>query len=97
MKFEIGEIAIGQNFTRSPEYNGLELKVVDNYGEHVCRGGVNGFPFGPIKLMGYGVEDGDGEIFYVPSNRLRKKKPPEELTSWDKIEEICGWSPYVNA
>jgi len=24
---------------------------------------------------------------------LRKKKPPEELSSWDKIEELTNWNP----
>ncbi len=25
---------------------------------------------------------------------LRKKKPPEELSRWSKVEEDTGWSPH---
>lgn len=29
----------------------------------------------------------------VREESLRKKKPPQELSSWEKIQEITGWNP----
>jgi len=92
-KFSVGEIAVGQNFTGSTELNGEDLIVVSGYREYIC-GRVNGVIVSRNSVfMGYGVRRPDGEITYVESKKLKKKKPPEEEVGWQQIQEIIGWNP----
>ena len=35
----------------------------------------------------------DGQKWEVDQRWLRKKRPPEELSDWTRIEAITGWNP----
>lgn len=46
-------------------------------------------------LPSYMADSSNGKSGFVPQVHLRKKKPPEESASWERIEEISGgWDPH---
>lgn len=92
MKFEIGEVAIliaDGNKKGSTKGCEVECEVISI--EHEMVG-----------LLGYEIIiDGDicgspfsrqGEWF-VSTVSLRKKKPPEGLSSWEEIQKLTNWNP----
>jgi len=87
-KFKVGEIAIGQNFNVSLFLNGAEVEVI----------GLLMFRManldGVIKEhYGYKIKKQDGGISSVSPDKLRKKKPPQQKSTWEEIQEITNWSP----
>lgn len=85
-KFEVGEIVI---FTPSStchsgliKYTGEECTVDLPYGSHISG-----------KYVYYGVIFSDGKEIWTAQHTLRKKKPPQELTTWESVQKITGWNP----
>lgn len=76
MKFEIGEIAIGQNFTGNAQLNGEELEIIGELCERRIFS-LNGIPCEPYDMTGYYIKRPGGENAVVRAKYLRKKKPPE--------------------
>lgn len=91
-KFEVGEIAVGHNFKISTHLNGEDLLIVGGYYSYKCDS-LNGVPCTPYLLTGYKVKHPDGGTSVVKESNLRKKHPPQELSSWENIQEITGWNP----
>lgn len=81
MKFEIGEIAVYQNITNRPEWNGIECEVIRPLGKYPDHEDPN--------EEVYIVRDERG-VFSAYPHQL-KKKPPE--ASWEEIQKSIGWSP----
>lgn len=82
MKFEVGEIAIMSNVGNKYHiYNGSECEII---GDECYRTGkeYNGVQY-LVKMCC------DGFVLNCPATKLRKKRPPEETTTWDK----CVWRP----
>ena len=44
-------------------------------------------------LFSYEIRTAGGYVANCVHRHLRKKRPPEELTSWDSVEKISGWRP----
>lgn len=97
-EFNPGEIAIlvyGSSFdslrsntpigvvfgSEKPFPKGTECTVIKKYLHPVVGQGYLIFPQGAVKE------------YFVLGEWLRKKRPPEELTTWSKIEKISGWNP----
>lgn len=83
-KFEVGEVAI-LDVPRYPELTGLECTILkigveneDDYLIEVC--GINPKQYG-------------AESFTCYEHNLRKKRPPEELSTWEEIQKITDWNP----
>ncbi len=95
MRFSIGEIAVLLEYgagDKAPA--GTEVEIVS---ECYCYKGGWGYDYIiPGSPCHRSTDSINGEWFR-PKESFGKKKPPEELSSWDKIEEICGWSPHVTA
>ena len=81
-KFKVGEIAIYQNLTNHPEWNGEECEVVKLLGRHPEH-------IAPDELV-YFVKDSSG-IYSVEAGQLKKK--PEEKASLEEIQSITNWHP----
>ena len=92
MKFEVGEIATGQNFIISTELNGAEIEItslprlITPYDIGSDKMGEEGFYYG-VKIKGNAVNR-------LKQKFLRKKKPPkEELSTWEEIQKLTSWTP----
>jgi len=88
-KFQIGEIVIGQGFTYNPERNGMECEIIEGVLIRRVRwkGGREG------EELTYLVKWPDGELTAQEPHQLRKKKHPQDLSSWEAVQEQTGWSP----
>lgn len=84
-KFEVGEIAILQN-CYNPERNGQEVEIVDKASFRKTIENPQG------ELMHF-TEHRNGANYYASLNQLRKKKPPEELSTWEEIQQLTNWTP----
>jgi len=85
MKFEIGEVAIGQNYKISRQYNGMECEIIkDLHCETVdWEDGTT------THSLVYRAEWADGRTFPVEPQYLRKRPNRNTLTTWDE----CFWKP----
>ena len=92
MRFEIGEIAVGQHFVNSKYLNGSELEVVSGLESHLIRR-LNDAPCDPHTIIGYGIRHPAGHITYIEPYYLRKKKPPEEEINWVEKLGLVKWNP----
>lgn len=91
--YKIGDVCVGCNFTElAARFNGVECTIEGNIQEQ------EGYNFSGIlcKLNGYLVEWADGAQYIVSQENLRLKRPPEELSSWDRVMEICGYNPTIS-
>ena len=96
MKFEIGEIAIFMIDFTVPGIcqSGSECEIysgpyhgIDEY-EHGCDGEWYWCVFD-----GDPSPRGPNNSWAVRAVSLRKKKPPEELSTWEEVQKITGWNP----
>lgn len=90
-KFEIGEIAIFQpiNLWRGKAGPGSECEIMTINATGPATGKLGcwcNFPGDPNVLEPEGW-------WFVVYEELRKKKPPEEQWSWEKIKKITKWDP----
>lgn len=83
MKFKVGDVCIGQNFTKHVEANGMECAVLDisypqglRYVDSDVRKSLYLLPGTPV----YQVLWADGLVDNCLGENLRLKRPP----SWDK-------------
>jgi hypothetical protein len=96
MKFEVGEVAIHVSGITTSLYDGAECVVVMPIGTYLCQHPET------LKIRSvqdiYVVRFADGLEKGAHPNQLRKKRPPEELGSWDEVERMTKWRPAgVNA
>lgn len=91
-KFSVGEVAIGRGYIHESGYNGMECEILECEREHIVFSPFanNGAEF---KIVGYRLRWATGEIRYEATNHLRKKQSPQELSSWEKIQDITKWHP----
>lgn len=83
MKFEVGEIAVIREAIPSAHIRpGLEK---------YCGEDVEIMTFFR-HITAYRVRHADGREFTCSEPALRKKRPPEEVGSWEKLREL-GWTP----
>lgn len=83
-KFKVGEVAIYQHLTISLKSNGEECEIIRGLDYHED----SEFPH---KLM-YITKDANG-IFVVKPENLRKKNPPQELSTWEEVQKLTNWNP----
>lgn len=82
--FQVGEVAIvawNGNSRMNGRYVGEEVLVVSL--EPHCR----------CSKCKCRIRTSDGNEYDCGFDQLRKKKPPEQLSSWDAIQEITRWHP----
>lgn len=92
-KFAVGEIAIGCNFsTGRDKYNGMECEIVGGFRERNIVG-LNGEPCEPHMVACYEVVFADGKQICLKEKHLKKKQPPQELSTWEDVCVITGWYP----
>lgn len=87
-KFRKDEIAIIAKAILFPHFEGLECTILtkafaDEDGDIVHE----------IEIQGYGRTLHDGRKFTIGPEFLRKKKPPQELSTWEAVQKITGWNP----
>ena len=92
-KFKAGDAITGQNFNYEARYNGMNGVIQNNMGEMVSEGKASG-----KKQRGnhYMVLWDNGMCEPQIEFRLRKKKPPQETSTWEEvqaIEGLGGWNP----
>lgn len=65
--FKVGEVLVGQNITKMPQYNGAECVVIEGLKKrrHYCG-----------EVFSYKVQWADGFIICVWPGHLRRKQPP---------------------
>jgi len=80
-EFEIGEIVyfVWTDNPKHKNFIGRECKILAETEES-----VQAYRVYKIDL---------DEDFYASAKCLRKKKPPEKLGLWEKIQEKIGWNP----
>ena len=89
-KFEIGDVVeyIGHG-CGSPRVGRIGIIVGCGTAEITCR--HCGFCRNEFV---YDIDYGDGYAHWSATPyEIRKKRPPEEHTSWDSVEKISGWRP----
>ena len=94
MRFSIGEIAIFISFYAETEF---EVEIVSNYIEsktvtdaiHGNEVIVSGYEYKSEQVAEYLGEE-KGIVYFAPLKYLRKKQPPQELGSWEVINEIMN-------
>lgn len=88
-KFKVGEVAVFISSKISPELVGFECEIVDiDVPRH-----PDGKRF-DYAVSFIGAPDHDIAGHWVVSEyQLRKKKPPQEKTTWEEIQSITNWNP----
>lgn len=84
-EFQIGEVAILQNLEHYPHLCGCEVTVMSELRYLRGRSTITGEWMGAYAYEIAGVR----ELYAVQPQYLRKKRPPEEPSSWDR----CVWQP----
>lgn len=90
-EFSVGEMAIYVR-PNSPHY-GKEIEIlgplqfVSCLRDHVTGALVDGGMRYQITRLD------DLPRFWAKPEWLRKKRPPQELSSWYEVEKLCGWNP----
>lgn len=89
MKFKVGEILIVVKAIH-PELEGLECEVINNNSRRhknkysIIVDGVDARKYYPIS---------DVPNFYAFESQLKRKRKPQETTTWEAIEELTNWTP----
>lgn len=87
MGFSAGEIAIFVARDGSPTNPG-DMWIKDYDGDDVYLCGSTG----PGQ---WEVRTRNGTYFKTYEYYLRKKKPPEQLGSWDELNRLTNWHPLM--
>lgn len=82
---KMGDICIAQNFHIHVRYNGMECEVISDLIDIIKDGEFFG--------LGYIVKFSDNDRKQVRVFNLRHKKPPEDLSTWEEFENLCGFNP----
>lgn len=67
--------------------------------KHECMDGCYEFSGQDCTVIGFWdcshveVEFAGGHRVTALRRHLRKKRPPEDTTSWDSVAEVTGWQP----
>ena len=85
-KFEVGEVVeikcAGSKWREGTIVSTAYEYIYPGYGHDVM---VNG--------MKCGTEDSKSGEFFAPFKYLRKKRPPQELSTWENVQDITNWNP----
>lgn len=88
-KFEIGEVAVLKCLTKSAHYNGRECEIVSAEYEYCGEIGYDAIiPDDPCHK-----KDSIKGEWFVQTEFLRKKQPPQELSTWEAVQKETGWNP----
>ena len=89
-KFKLGEIVIFCGLKNTRELNGEECEITEALDRRRLV-----YSHGEIQNneMCYGVTTKTGYKIFVRPEFLRKKKPPEELSTWEEIQALTNWNP----
>lgn len=79
-KFKVGEIVIIQSKSH-PEYNGMETEIIE-----ILARRVGGYRC-TIEPEYTFMQNGWAE------SALRKRRPPQETSTWEEVQEITKWNP----
>ena len=94
-KFNFHEIAVGQNFIKDIQWNGMECEIIGGLQE---REAFYLMASEAHKVLSYKVKWMDGSISIQPEHNLKKKKPPQEqLKTWEELKKDLGMSEKVSA
>ena len=86
-EFKVGEVAV---LCYDGEYNGTEVVI---QGPEIVK---EVFSYGLGRLVRapvYPVSGIPSHVPYALARHLRKKRPPEEQTTWQAVQSITGWTP----
>lgn len=87
MKFQIGDVAIGQNFTVHSHLNGMECEIVSPLKE--CTG-IDQSTGHLVSGLAYNVVWADGLSSYTQEFYLKKRPPANTPSEW---EDSDVWQP----
>lgn len=85
-KFSVGEMAIIDNCKSYPSFIGMECEILSNPYDGI--GSITG-----ELCIGYDACLQNGEKHSIAERCLRKKKPPQELTTWEEVQKLTNWNP----
>jgi hypothetical protein len=89
--YKVGDICIGVGFVAPhAAFNGMECEIIAPLANRTGTSLIDG---SPCQNWAYTVRWADGRELHVIEKRLRLKRPPEEKSSWEEIERICGFHP----
>ena|SRR5687768_5169063 len=84
--FRVGDVCVLVGLVDYPECNGQEVVIVAPIEWVTCRCPRTGvITEGPHYLA-------SDDFYYRPEN-LRKKHPPQNLSTWHELQKVCGWKP----
>lgn len=86
-KFSLGEIAI---FVDGPNVGRFDHKYIGQEVEIVSIGYIS--PHSGL-FFDYGAKAPNGNIGGVNEILLRKKRPPEQVSTWTEVHRLTGWQP----
>jgi len=87
MKFEVGEIA---TFYKIGDEDHLkEVEIISSEFSYRNAMGYDAMILGSFCKR---PDSKHGEWF-IPTKYLRKKKPPQELFTWEQVQKDCNWNP----
>lgn len=84
-KFKIGEVVDIFQANKVPDAVGREATILGikrTFSRDYYELEVSGMP----SII-------EGHNWLAPEECLKKKKPPEELTTWEKVKKATGWQP----
>lgn len=87
MSFQVGEIATliwteGSCRNGADRYIGSDVEIIELLHKEPT-----------LLLPVYTVMTSDGKPIHVTPPNLRKKRPPQETSSWTEIQKITKWNP----
>lgn len=88
-QFKIGEIVVGQNFTVTTKYNGMEAEIIGGLEFRRARTSHGKLERGSM----YRVQWADGKITSQFPHELRRKKPPKREIDTVVAWSDCAWRP----
>ena len=83
-EFSVGEVAVLYGLVRDARFNERRVKILGPLRSFTGNDGVTDDR--------YEVDMGEGTKQAHPRN-LRKRRPPQEKTTWSECEEFTGWNP----
>lgn len=87
-KFKVGEVAIVVNADYHKNHIGRECEIIC-VNPVTLSGAPRDYEISIKGIRAPALTNG----WYTHESHLRKKKPPQETSTWEEVQEIVGWNP----
>ena len=93
----VGDVCEIIGYIKRADLLGRECTIVGGLGEYACVdfNGIVSMKMGfRVQIHGEFSRNpfSNGLVVCLP-HHLRKKQPPQELTTWEAVQSITGWKP----